>query len=120
MGNFFADEGNRMAFGIDDSKQTLRRAAATVPVVQLVVDGLALDTFGTEEFAAAIRASGLRNPSRSDGRPVFIPLIPIFHSRQLWDWERQSVMILSAQFEKWHGRECHGRAGAFLHTKNTG
>jgi hypothetical protein len=60
MANFFAEAAHRQMFSVDESKPdaSIWWAAATAPVHQSVVGGLACDTFDLEEFAAAVRERG--------------------------------------------------------------
>jgi hypothetical protein len=58
MAYFFAVEANRQLIGVDESQPELAiwLAAATAPVYQVLIGGLACDTFDPREFAAAVKA----------------------------------------------------------------
>jgi hypothetical protein len=57
MANFLAIESNRMLIGVDDAKPdpAVWVAAASAPVHQVMIEGLACDTYDLREFAAAVR-----------------------------------------------------------------
>jgi hypothetical protein len=67
MTNFLADAANQDQFGVDDPllRQEIWHAAATVPVRQMIVEGLALGYFRRWR----IRGRGAREGELTSNRP---------------------------------------------------